>query len=449
MTEHSPSPLIIIGGGASGAIMAAHLLALPRPDLRIVLIEKRPSFGKGIAYSTELPAHVLNVRASRMSLYADDPGHFWRWLRESRLAGPGNSEASFVPRMFYGRYLAETLHRLSEQERGTGRLQLLHDEAISVTPSASGVEIRLASGARIAGRAVILATGHEDQPSPERCFSVRPGSSSDTPVGPDDPILILGTGLSMADTLLLLEQSGHRGPVTVLSRRGLIPLPHGESNPVVFGEADIPFGAQPSRFMQWLRDTIRRRAVQGGDWRDVVDGLRPFNQRIWRSWPMAARSRFLRHAKARWDIHRHRLPPWVHGLIVEQIRSGRVRLLAGRVLDVRKHGENCEVRIQQSHSHAPETLTAARIYDCTGLARNLSASSNKAVRSVIDGGLARPDPLHLGLDVTPQCAVIAKDGSVSGKMFAIGPLTRGTFFEIDAVPDIRIQCAELARQLAG
>jgi uncharacterized NAD(P)/FAD-binding protein YdhS len=35
------------------------------------------------------------------------------------------------------------------------------------------------------------------------------------------------------------------------------------------------------------------------------------------------------------------------------------------------------------------------------------------------------------------------------KLFALGPLTRGTFFEIDAVPEIREQAARLAERLAG
>ncbi|TGR72982.1 FAD-dependent oxidoreductase, partial [Mesorhizobium sp. M2D.F.Ca.ET.223.01.1.1] len=67
--------IIIVGGGASGVVLAAHLLMSSNPDLRVTLIEKRPHFGQGMAYSTLLSAHVLNVKASGMSAYADDPTH--------------------------------------------------------------------------------------------------------------------------------------------------------------------------------------------------------------------------------------------------------------------------------------------------------------------------------------------------------------------------------------
>jgi uncharacterized NAD(P)/FAD-binding protein YdhS len=69
-------------------------------------------------------------------------------------------------------------------------------------------------------------------------------------------------------------------------------------------------------------------------------------------------------------------------------------------------------------------------------------------------GLARPDPLRIGLDVTPDFAVIDSQDRAAAQLHAIGPLTRGRFFEIEAIPDIRVQCAQLAaallkRQAAG
>ena len=49
----------------------------------------------------------------------------------------------------------------------------------------------------------------------------------------------------------------------------------------------------------------------------------------------------------------------------------------------------------------------------------------------------------------PECRTIDSSGSPSDRLLAVGPLTRGTFFEIEAIPDIRVQCAELAKRLMG
>ena len=89
--------IVIVGGGASGVLLAAHLLRDPTMDLRVTLIEKRPDIGQGVAYSARQQDHVLNVAAPNMSAYADDPEHFWRWLRQRSLVDDAHRFA-FVPR---------------------------------------------------------------------------------------------------------------------------------------------------------------------------------------------------------------------------------------------------------------------------------------------------------------------------------------------------------------
>ncbi|MDG4884405.1 FAD/NAD(P)-binding protein [Mesorhizobium sp. WSM4884] len=439
--------IIIVGGGASGVVLAAHLLKSPNPDLRVTLIEKRPHFGQGMAYSTLLSAHVLNVKASGMSAYADDPDNFARWVLERGLAQPDQGPF-YAPRSLYARYLKELLDDLEDRERERGRLRLIREESLSVSPTPSGVEVALANGTSVVGHLAVLATGHDEQPGAFQGRAIRMGSEADTALDPQAPVLVLGTGLSMVDAFLSLEQRGHRGEIIAVSRRGLLPSPHRKGNPIKLDVADIPLGTQLSYFVGWFRNLIRENQKAGGDWRDVVDGLRPFNQKIWQNWPPSAKRRFVEHTKAWWDIHRHRMAPEVYERVTEAVGSGRIRLVAGRVADIEPN-DGFTVTIQQRGTQALETLEVARIYDCMGIARDISKTSNGLVRSLVERGLARPDPLRLGLDVTASCELIAADGTVSSKLLAVGPLTRGTFFEIDAIPDIRVQCAKLSKQLLG
>ncbi|BCH06588.1 FAD-dependent oxidoreductase [Mesorhizobium sp. 131-3-5] len=440
--------IIIVGGGASGVVMAAHLLKSPNPDLRVTLIERRPHFGQGIAYSTLLSAHVLNVSAAGMSAYADDPGNFWRWLQGRGLVDPEQTPQTpfYAPRSIYARYLGELLDELEAREQPTGRLRLIHEESLSITPTASGVEVALANGTSVVAHLAILATGHDEQPA--QGHAIRMGSEADTALDPESRVMVLGTGLSMVDAFLALEQRGHTGEIVAVSRRGLLPSPHRKGNPIKLDVADIPLGTQLSYFVGWFRDLIRENQKAGVDWRDVVDGLRPFNQKIWQNWPASAKRRFVEHTKAWWDIHRHRMAPEVYAKVTQAVQAGRIRLVAGRVVGI-VPSEAFSVDIQSRHSQLVETLVVARIYDCSGIVRDISTSSNSVVRSLVDRGLARPDPMRIGLDVSANCEIIASDGTVSRKILAVGPLTRGTFFEIDAIPDIRVQCARLSKQLLG
>jgi uncharacterized NAD(P)/FAD-binding protein YdhS len=62
------------------------------------------------------------------------------------------------------------------------------------------------------------------------------------------------------------------------------------------------------------------------------------------------------------------------------------------------------------------------------------------VRRLFDQGLARIDPLHLGIEVASDCTIVNRWGVRSRRLFAVGPLTRAAFWEIIAIPDIRNQC---------
>ena len=440
--------IVIVGGGASGVLLAAHLLRNRDADIRITLIEKRPVFGQGAAYSTTLADHLLNVSALGMSAHADDPEHFLRWLIERGLATAENPRV-YVPRSVYGEYLAAVLGGLQGSEGEQGRLHLQSEECISVATTAAGVEVKLANGTSVIGHIAVLAVGHEEQPSPEKNLAIRPGSPDDTPVDAESQVLILGTGLSMVDAFLSLAAKGHRGKIIALSRRGLVPSIHQAGKPIRLDAADVPLGTDLSYFVRWFRQLVRDTEKSGGDWRNVVDGIRPFNQRIWQSWPHGAKRRFIEHTRAWWDIHRHRMPPDLHERVVRALADGELELVAGKLVEAKRAGNALQATIRRRHEPGTKTIAVSRIYDCTGVTTDLATGSNPIVRSLIDRGLARPDPLRIGLDVTPLCAILDADGQPSERLFAIGPLTRGAFFEIEAIPDIRVQCAGLAKRLTA
>ena len=81
--------MAVIGAGASGALTALHILSSPGlVPARLVLFERSGKVGAGVAFSTPYKSHVLNVPASGMSAFIEDPEHFARWLdRQGHLGG--------------------------------------------------------------------------------------------------------------------------------------------------------------------------------------------------------------------------------------------------------------------------------------------------------------------------------------------------------------------------
>lgn len=83
-----PAPAVaIVGCGASGALLAMALLRETRKrPLRLTIVEPRHRLGRGVAYSTPDPLHLLNVPADSMSAIESDPTHFLRWAQARRPA---------------------------------------------------------------------------------------------------------------------------------------------------------------------------------------------------------------------------------------------------------------------------------------------------------------------------------------------------------------------------
>jgi len=437
---------IIIGGGASGVLLAYQLLQRSTPDFRITLIEKRPEVGRGLAYHTGNPEHVLNVRVANMSALPDEPDHFWRWLTSrDGVPPPCPDPFCFVPRGIYGDYIADLL--MTSKGRSTHRLSIVQGTCVDVSEEPGEVTVRLDDGRFYVGDIAVLATGHDVR-------SCSPGYAdpwvlpSSAGIDPDATILLLGTGLTMVDYVQSVVQDGHRGPIVAMSRRGLLTKPHRRVDPIRIDEADVPFGAGISHLLRWFRSRVDAHVAQGGDWRSVVDGLRPYTQRLWRELPPASKRRFLEHARAWWDVHRHRMAPEVEARITDALCAGRLNVVAAKVAGIEPNEAGALIRYRRRGQSEIRTMQVGAIVDCTGIVKDPLASANPAVRSLFERGLARVDPLHIGIETAADGAILNQDGAPSQRLFAVGPLTRAAFWEIIAIPDIRNQCAELAAKLA-
>jgi len=243
-----------------------------------------------------------------------------------------------VPRGLYGAYIQSLLGDEIWQT-GTGRnLYLVNDEAVAIHARVGGLTIEMRGGRRYDVEAAVLAVGNfpnEDVAAHRygNPWSARARAGLD----PDAPVLLVGSGLTMVDTAISLVDQGHRGPITAVSRRGLLPRRHGPVRPHR-GFAALTL-ARPG-LASLLRGVRREIAAAGGadSWRSVMDALRPFTAELWGSLLAADRQRFLRHLRPWWEVHRHRMAPAVAAWIASLQEDGQLRTGAGRVERVEEAG---------------------------------------------------------------------------------------------------------------
>jgi uncharacterized NAD(P)/FAD-binding protein YdhS len=127
--------------------------------------------------------------------------------------------------------------------------------------------------------------------------------------------------------------------------------------------------------------------------------------------------------------------------------SGQLLVRSAKIVSMKPSRVGVEVRFTRRGSTMENTLNVNRVINCSGPQRGYATTREPLMRALLDQGLARPDPLDLGLDVDAGGAVIGRDGAPARRLFAVGPMTQGTFWEIIAVPDIRNQCAAVAARV--
>jgi uncharacterized NAD(P)/FAD-binding protein YdhS len=435
MTSDRVEPVAIVGGGFSGTMVAAQLA---RRGVDSVLIEASGRAGLGVAFSTREPAHVLNVRAEAMSAWPDDPEDFVRIAERE-----GGTRRDFAQRRQFGRYLRAIL----DEAVGSGRVRLVQDQAVKAEPREGGWAVRLDGGESLVASGLVLAIGN--QPPDPLPFAAESARVINNPWGAEalaavedlaasnGDVLLVGTGLTMVDAVLSLDAAGHRGRIVGLSRRGLIPRGHADFTPAPAEQDEVPHGSVRALW-RWLR----RRGAEVG-WRAAVDSLRPYSQHLWQSLPASEQRRFSRHARPWWDVHRHRIAPEVARRLHELVAEGRLEIVAGRIQSVTDQGDALTIAYRRRGSSRVEEGRFAYMINCTGPLGTISRTRDPMLRQMLQEQLVCPDALGIGIDVDERSRATG-----SKRVWAAGPLTKGRFWEIIAVPDIRVQAAQIADDIA-
>ena len=452
--------LVIVGGGAAGLILLANTFEKATSPLSIAMINTGYPTGKGIAYSTKNSNHLLNVRVSRMSAFTSDANHFTNWI----LSKPEyhdyhheNLGERFVARKIYGEYLEDLYQSLVKSENKNIQFDLIIDEVIDIKKTDNGFDIKLKNHESIDGKKVVLCTGNQppialpgisNLKSSEKVFINPWDEKAVDNINPDQPVFIVGAGLTMVDTVVSLIDQGFKNKIIVVSKHGAIPMAH----PVTRVSVPHPEKAPASdihEIYSELKSKIRS-AIDHTEWHEpVLEAVRPFTQKIWQELPIEQKNRFLRHINHRWAKLRHRLPHEVHDFIQSLIDSNQIELYAGKLEDVQDNGTDLTIRFFDKSTESSSTIKAQRIINCIGPEGDFHKVENPLLKNMLASGLIAKDPLSLGFNATGKGEIINKDGEVVPNLFTIGSGLRGILWESTAIPELRVQAHEMANKVLG
>ncbi|MBV7476534.1 FAD/NAD(P)-binding protein [Pseudomonas sp. PDM31] len=463
-TLNNEADILIVGGGLSGAMLAAQLLRQPGKR-KVLVIEPRGELGRGEAYSAVELGHTLNGNAARMSVDPDNADDLTQWLTEYIAAGgwPESDQQQvpiselFPPRGIFGLYAQQRLAQAQALGASNGSsVEHVQAEVVDLQVDPDKVRLTLSDGRHMQGAFAVLATGMfaaartpQTQSSGLNAAGLDPWDvAAMARLDPQSTVLIIGSGLTMVDAVVSLEQAGHRGPIEVFSRHGL--LPHVRRQPPVW----VDFLAEdhrirtPRQLLRELRRHCRDAIAQGIDWQAPLDTVRVHIGRLWHQATDVQRRQFVRHVRPWWESHHHRSPPLSAELVERLHREGRLRIQAASFQGLEPStNDGVGIRIRRRGETQTTVVHGAALINSSGIEYDWRRVARPLPRQLLARGLVRPGPLALGIAAEVDGAVVDANGQAASRLFAMGPPLRGIWWESTAVTDVASQAKALAQRL--
>ncbi|MFC0220147.1 FAD/NAD(P)-binding protein [Pseudochelatococcus lubricantis] len=456
-----PFSVAVVGGGFTGTVFAIKYLAVARRPVTIAIVEPREMLGGGVAYSTRDDVHLMNAPATVFGIDRSDPEGFSRWLETAcgaeRLSEWTVAGEAYPPRRLYGAYVRSELERTATTARATVRH--IRDVVTDLELGADAATLHLAEGGKLSARQVVLAVG---------VTSARPafvtGEAGAHPGYVADPwehgvldrlarsgkIVTIGTGLTMLDVAASLERAGFGGELVAISRSGLVSEGRRKvvSLPVLAENEEAPDRLVPFlRQVQIMRHSL---AASGGDWQSIVPAIKAQIPGLWRRGSSRERRNFLRFLRRFWETALHRAAPQTAAAVERSLARGRLTTLSGRIVSVSVTSSGAlQISLRQRSDGSAVIIEADAVVNCSGPRHDISDAAQPAlVRNLLGRGLIVPGPEQFGLLATPDGRVIDRNGSVSDRLSAIGPLMRGIHWESNGAIECLDQAIGVAERLA-
>jgi uncharacterized NAD(P)/FAD-binding protein YdhS len=426
--------VIIVGGGAAGVWLAA--LLADRGISEIDIIEPSAHLGRGAAYATNNPDHLLNVTPDKLDPHPV-PGYetFVSWLARHQ----PDLVSGYCPRGVFGAYMDDVVRELRS------RAVIRHHRSMTteISTRSDGLTVTLKDGTSFAADHVVLAIGNlpPRRIAPQlqhRRVIEDPWRLDVETVKGARSVVIAGTGLTAADVAISVNEAAPDAVITLAANRPF--MPPADATVVNWtGAGNIP-AARPSRVWHYVVRAIRLSDATD-HWISVIEATKSHAPRLWEAWSSRDKATFVRHGLRHWLHHRHRMPEPSFALMQKLIATGRLSIARGRVGNVEIAGDEVHLTI------GGRPVAADVLINATGPSVNVN--DEPLLKAAADRGLISPDAYGLGLAASQSGQALGPDGRPTPGLWILGAWTRGTHFEVVAVPLLRKHAGLIAEAITA
>jgi len=451
----------IIGAGFSGTMTAVNLIRNTTEDIEIILVDDKRTLHKGIAFEPYSKQHLLNVTTAKMSAFNDDKDHFLNWTMEHENYSNKDRNIiadSFLPRYLYGQYLAQIWNDVTSLEK-TAKTKITYIDGLVTDLDASDQDacMYINDGQVIRVDACIITSGNNAPGSPKiknEGFYRSPNyfqnpwtKASVSNTDAKKPILIVGNGLTMVDTVLGLRENGFDNEIYSISPNGFNILPH-RHNGFVYTKLidELKDDASFLDIVKLFNKHIKLIREFGLSAEPVVDSLRPHTQKIWQRLTQREKKIFISRFRNLWGVARHRIPLHIYDKLQKQRIDDKLNIRAGKLLDINEKNGIVEVEYFNKKAQRKEYLEVSRVINCTGPETDLERIEGSFLNKALKKGIVTQDEFKLGINADSNTYhVLNKYGDQIKSLFTIGSSLRGMLWESTAVNELRQQAEKLAK----
>lgn len=392
--------IAIIGCGASGTMVLANLIKQATPGtMQVSVFHEGTPLARGIAYSTPVDGHLLNVTADDMGMWEDNKNDFFEWLEQNY--SNKYHKKSFVPRKIFGEYLVDRLNETLTLAKAKGIQIDIVEQNVTKLPEGFD-HICLALGNKL------KQFKDEEQIDPAVAKH----------------IVIAGTGLSMIDVVVWLDEQNYRGKISLISTHGKLPHPYSLDTKVA-----VTNTVEVGDSLSCIIEKYNKMVEKYGDWRSVIDSFRPITNQIWQAWSLADRQEFLSKHNSEWGVRRHKIAREIHDRVQNFFNKTEVETISARINKVTKVATGYVVELANS-----EQITCDGVANCMGL--DLNPRSHLIYNDLITNGILEVSAVGSGVIPSKQA-----------HLHIIGSALIGHLFESVAIPDLRGQAKSIASQI--
>ncbi|AWH86156.1 hypothetical protein HYN59_14025 [Flavobacterium album] len=452
----------IIGGGFTGTMTAVHLIERSAA-CEITIFNEAATFTRGTAYTPYSDKHLLNVITSKMSAYPGNPDHFLDWVMERPDFKDLDRKLianAFMPRAIYGKYLTEVWDSALENADGKCIVNVVDQQVTDLDVNNSFITLKLDNGDSMMFDYCVIASGNNAPRNPRikspgfynsPNYFQNPWKEESVLNLTQKPVLIVGNGLTMVDTVISLTEQGFKGEIHSISPNGFNILPHRHIGMKYSKLAEeIKEGMTLLEIVSLANKHIKIAREYGVSAEPVIDSFRPYTQKIWHNFSDREKTTFMSRLRHLWGTARHRIPMHSYEKLQKLQAEGRLHIHSGNLIDINENSNGIEVEYRDRNDGVTKMMTVGRIINCTGPESDFSKLESGLLKNCVDNNILKQDALKLGIvtDIHTY-GIIGPDGNAYQNLFTIGGNLRGELWETTAVHDLREQAEKLSQSLAS